>query len=129
MAQRNIIGARPRRALAAGLTLPIALAGCLRVEAPARAPAPAVALGPWVLSPRPTQATVAWTTAEPPIGEVAYGTTPALGSVAREKITAARLEHRVVLSELSPGTRYLYRVEGEVPSAGSFSTAADPSGD
>jgi hypothetical protein len=128
MAQRNIVGVRPVRALAAGLTLPVALAGCLRMEAPARASAPAVALGPWVLSPRPTQATVAWTTAEPSVGEVAYGTTAALGSVAHEKTATARIEHRVVLSELSPSSRYLYRVEAEVPAAGSFSTAADPSG-
>src|SRR5258708_23612852 len=107
MAQRNIVGARLGRALAAALTLAAGLPGCLRLEAPVRAPEPAVALGPWVLSPRPMQATVAWTTAEPSIGEVAYGPTAALGSVAREKTATARTEHRAGLPAPAPLSRYL----------------------
>ena len=84
---------------------------------------PAVALGPWVLFPGPTQATVAWTTVDPVAGEVHYGTTDALGQSAREP--SPRTEHRVTLTELTPLTRYSYRVDAAVPARGSFSTAPD----
>lgn len=90
---------------------------------PAAPPPPPVALGPWVLVPGQTSATVSWTTAQPSVGEVRYGKTLALESVARE--AAPRTEHRVALAGLSPGTRYAYRVEAEPPQPGSFATAPD----
>jgi acid phosphatase type 7 len=104
--------------------------GCERLASLAPAPTPAppprapIAWGPWVLSPEPNRATVAWTTAEPVVGAVAFGASASLDGIARE--SEARRDHRVVLTSLSPLTRYRYRVEAEVPAEGSFSTAPDP---
>ena len=104
--------------------------GCERLaslapRAPPAPPPPApIVWGPWVLSPEPTRATVAWTTAQPVVGAVAFGASASLDGVAREG--EARKDHRVSLTGLSPLTRYRYRVEGEVPAEGSFSTAPDP---
>jgi hypothetical protein len=59
------------------------------------------------------------------VGAVAFGASASLAGVARE--SEARTDHRVVLTGLSPLTRYRYRVEAEVAAEGSFRTAPDPS--
>lgn len=113
------------RAAACATALLLAAPACERSAPPAvPPPPPKVALGPWVLAPGETSATVSWTTAQPSMGEVRYGPPAAPTRVARE--AAPRTEHRVTLDGLSPGTRYAYRVEADPPQPGSFSTAPDP---
>lgn len=118
---RGAAGAKAALRAALGLALVL---GCRSPAQPSSAAAPPALFGPWVLAPGPAGATVAWTTALPSVGEVRYGRDGAQGSVAREP--AARTEHRVPLTGLSPGTRYAYRVEAAPPREGSFTTAPDP---
>src|SRR3954464_8962506 len=64
--------------------------------------APAVAMGPWLLEPRAGQMTVAWTTLEPSLGRVWYGTREP-DRLASEEGTPG-LDHRVLLPSLQPST-------------------------
>ena len=54
------------------------------------------------------QATVAWETDEPAVGEVFYGSTVYLGEAARQPEEGRA--HRVSLTNLKPDTRYIFRV-------------------
>ncbi|HXL40329.1 MAG TPA: metallophosphoesterase family protein [Myxococcales bacterium] len=73
-------------------------------------PPPQVSMGPWLLDPLPGQLTVAWTTLEPSVGRVWYGT-PEPDRLATEEGPAST-DHRVVLPSLPPGTQVRYRVDG-----------------
>ena len=64
--------------------------------------------GPFVQNASTNQMLVAWRTALPADSAVEYGLTPALGSVTAS--TAAVTSHALTLTNLSPGTRYYYRV-------------------
>ncbi|TMA28266.1 MAG: metallophosphoesterase family protein [Deltaproteobacteria bacterium] len=87
------------------------------------APAPpAVAMGPWILDPQPTAATVCWVTDEPSLGRVWYGQA-LTDRLAREE-GAKVIEHRVLLHGLTPGTQYRYSIEGGA--AGRFTSAPEP---
>ncbi|MCL5411274.1 MAG: fibronectin type III domain-containing protein [Patescibacteria group bacterium] len=55
--------------------------------------------------------TVTWKTSENAGGEVDYGTTSALGSIGSESSTASNTDHSVLLTGLTPGTIYYYRVK------------------
>ncbi len=59
--------------------------------------------------PDDTTASVSWTTTSPATGELHYGTTSALGSRTMPQ-AGLSTQHHVILDELSPGTRYYYRV-------------------
>jgi hypothetical protein len=125
----QIVSRPMRNAGCAALALAICLggslaSGCARPAPLAPPPKPSIVWGPWVLSPEPTRATVSWTTAQPVVGAVSFGASAALASAARE--SEARKDHSVVLTGLSPSTRYRYRIEAEVAAEGSFSTAPDP---
>ncbi|MGZ6125359.1 MAG: fibronectin type III domain-containing protein [Myxococcales bacterium] len=107
------------RACGGALALLLVLSGCDKLRAfpgfePARvvppAAPPTVAMGPWLLEPRPGQMTVAWTTLEPSVGRVWYGTRDP-DRLATEGGSGGT-EHRVVLPSLQPSTQYRYRIEG-----------------
>lgn len=57
-----------------------------------------------------TFATVRWTTVAPATGSVAYGLDAVLGEKA-EELAAAGTEHQVLLTGLSPSTRYYFRAQ------------------
>jgi hypothetical protein len=113
------------------LALLALLSGCDKLRAipgvqprsalPAPAP-PAVAMGPWVLDPEPTQATICWVTDEPSMGRVWYGQA-ATDRLAREE-GASVTEHRVTVHGLSPAKQYRYSIEGGA--AGVFTSAPEP---
>jgi Calcineurin-like phosphoesterase len=114
----------PLKACGGAVALLLVLGGCDKLRAfpgltPARVvppPAPPpVVLGPWLLQPVPGQVTVAWTTREPSIGRVWYGTMDPdrLATEQGEPVT----DHRVVLLSLRPATQYCYRVEGSPETA------------
>src|SRR5437660_9550643 len=93
------------------------LAGCDKVRAipgvqPRSAlgppPPPPVAMGPWILDPEPTEATVCWVTDEPSTGRVWYGTS-STDHLARED-GQPRTDHRVVVHRLQPATQYRYAI-------------------
>jgi hypothetical protein len=67
-------------------------------------------MGPWLLEPQPGRITVAWTTLEPSVGRVWYGTSEP-DHLATEEAPPVT-DHRVVLQPLQPAIQYLYRVEG-----------------
>ena len=71
---------------------------------------PQIAMGPWLLDPLPGQITVVWTTLEPSLGRVWYGT-PEADHLATEEGQPVT-DHRVVLKSLQTETQYRYRVEG-----------------
>ncbi|HEY4769284.1 MAG TPA: hypothetical protein VIH51_01625, partial [Myxococcales bacterium] len=73
-------------------------------------PPPPVSMGPWLLNPLPGQMTVAWTTLEPGVGRVWYGS-PEPDRLATEDGQAST-DHRVVLPSLPPGTQVRYRIDG-----------------
>src|SRR5882672_8585049 len=86
-------------------------------------PPPQVSIGPWLLDPLPGQVTVVWTTLEPSLGRVWYGT-PEPDRLATEEgqpVTG----HRVLLPSLQPETQYKYRVEGGQETAW-FTSAPKP---
>lgn len=112
------------RACGGALALLLVLPGCDKLRAfpgfdPARAvppPAPpAVAMGPWLIEPRAGQTTVAWTTLEPSVGRVWYGTREPDRLATEEG--AEVTDHRVVLPSLQPSTQYRYRIEGATETA------------
>ena len=120
---------------ACALALLFAVAGCDKLRAflglqPVRAAAvappapPPVAMGPWLLEPRQGQLTVAWTTAEPSVGRVWYGTREPDHLASEEG--AGGTDHRVVLASLQPSTQYRYRIEGSNETA--WFTSAPPEG-
>ena len=71
---------------------------------------PAMAMGPWLLEPQPGRLTVAWTTLEPSVGRVWYGTSEPDRLATEEGPPVT--DHRVALPSLQPSTQYRYRVEG-----------------
>jgi hypothetical protein len=71
-----------------------------------------------------TTATVSWTTNEAASSSVSYGTTTSLGSTATGAIGTS---HSVLLSGLTPNTRYYYRVTSS-DSAGNSTTSPATSG-
>src|SRR6266403_3768870 len=73
-------------------------------------PPPQVSLGPWLLNPLPGLMTVAWTTLEPGVGRVWYGSPEPDRLAAGEG--QASTDHRVVLPALPLGTQVRYRVDG-----------------
>src|SRR6266850_201283 len=84
---------------------------------------PPVAMGPWLLDPLPGQVTVVWTTLEPSVGRVWYGTREPdrLATEEGQPVTG----HRVLLPSLQPETQYKYRVEGGQETAW-FTSAPKP---
>lgn len=107
----------------------LVLAGCDQLRdapgvrpASARARAPQVTMGPWLLDPQAGQVTVAWVTDAPGVGRVWYGTA-APDKLAIEQ-GPATTDHRVVLPALSPATQFRYRVEGSASGA-VFTSAPD----
>jgi acid phosphatase type 7 len=65
--------------------------------------------GPYLQSATPTSITIRWRTEESTRGVVRYGATPsALSAVAEEP--AGHSDHTVVVSGLSPATRYYYSI-------------------
>jgi hypothetical protein len=80
-------------------------------QTPGPVPPEPVVSGVTVTAISATGATVSWTTAEPePAGQVDYGPTPALGSVASEAGAHLRTAHTVTLSGLTAATEYTYRI-------------------
>ncbi|MBS2024683.1 MAG: metallophosphoesterase [Deltaproteobacteria bacterium] len=104
-----------------------ALAACTHHEAGEKSPRNGVELGPWLLDPQPTSMTVAWTTPLKTVGSVSYGQAGALDKKASE--AEATVDHRVVITGLTPGDKFEYRIDGEVPVGGSFTTAPPAEGD
>jgi hypothetical protein len=83
----------------------------------ANPPPTAVTRGPYLQLGTTTSAVVRWRTSAAVVGRVRYGTSlGALSSVKDEG--AARTEHEVTLSGLSPGTKYFYTVETTSSPAG-----------
>jgi hypothetical protein len=108
------------------------LAGCDKVRAiPGVEPRsslgppapPPVAMGPWILDPLPTEATVCWVTDEPSSGRVWYGQTSP-DRLAREE-GPPTTEHRVSLHGLQPATQYRYSIEGSA-AGGVFTSSPEP---
>jgi hypothetical protein len=89
---------------------------------PPRAPEP-VAMGPWLIDPLPGRVTVAWTTDQPAVGRVWYGTRETDRLATEEGPPTS--DHRVTLASLQPATQYRYRVEGG-PETAWFTSAPDP---
>jgi len=109
----------PLKGRSGALLVLLVLAGCDKLRLlPGFEPAaivpppgpPAMAIGPWLLEPQPGKMTVAWTTLEPSVGRVWYGT-PEPDRLATEEGPPVT-DHRVVLASLQPSTQYRYRVEG-----------------
>src|SRR5439155_3020 len=109
----------PLKGRSGALLVLLVLAGCDKLRLlPGFEPAaivpppgpPAMAIGPWLLEPQPGKMTVAWTTLEPSVGRVWYGT-PEPDRLAIEEGPPVT-DHRVVLASLQPSTQYRYRVEG-----------------
>lgn len=71
--------------------------------------APRILSGPMETAIQPTSVTIAWTTDVASTSVVEYGVTTAYGSTAAGP--ASVTEHAVVLSGLTPGTIYHYRVK------------------
>src|SRR3981189_3135318 len=65
-------------------------------------PPPQASMGPWLLNPLPGQMTVAWTTLEPSLGRVWYGS-PEPDRLATEEGQAST-DPRGVLPSIPPGT-------------------------
>ena len=82
------------------------LAGTTATE-PDQTP-PSLSEPPRVVHLTDRQATVAWETDEPAVGEVFYGSTVYLGEAARQPEEGRA--HRVSLTNLKPDTRYIFRV-------------------
>jgi hypothetical protein len=76
--------------------------------------------GPYLQSVTPDSVWVVWETSKPSIGQIEYGSTPALGQQVKEK--QAVLHHQVQLSGLNSYSLYYYSVNGSA--AASFHTAA-----
>jgi len=123
------------KACGGALALLLALLGCDKLRAlPGFEPAPvvplagpeAVAMGPWLLDPYPGRVTIAWTTAQPSVGRVWYGTREPdrLATEEGRPVT----EHRVTLAALQPSTQYRYRVEGGLAAAW-FTSAPEAGGE
>src|SRR6266850_2512022 len=89
-------------------------------------PPPPVSMGPWLLNPLPGQMTVAWTTLEPSVGRVWYGS-PEPDRLATEDGQAST-DHRVVLPSLPPGTQVRYRIDGATET-GWFTSAPKQDGE
>ncbi|MGE0711769.1 MAG: metallophosphoesterase [Planctomycetota bacterium] len=71
---------------------------------------------PYLQSTTQTQTVIRWRTETAVDGVVEFGETPALGRVAAPASGAASQEHEVLLTGLTPGTRYSYRlVSGGLP--------------
>src|SRR5947207_11606613 len=113
------------------LVLLALLAGCDKVRAiPGVQPRsslgppapPPVAMGPWILDPKPTEATVCWVTDEPSAGRVWYGQT-STDHLARDD-GAPVTEHRVIVHGLRPATQYRYSIEGS-DKGGVFTSAPE----
>jgi len=92
-------------------------------------PKPSVVISDLAAAPTSTEAVITWKTNVPASSRVEYGTTPAASDKSFELLALAT-EHRVVLTELKPGTQYWYRVqsaaEGYIPAQSevlSFTTA------
>src|SRR5919204_5650729 len=109
----------PLKGRGAALLLMLAFAGCDKLRMlpgfePAPVPRPpgppAMGMGPWLLEPQPGRITVAWTTLEPGIGRVWYGTAEPDRLATEEGPPVT--DHRVVLPSLQSSTQYRYRVEG-----------------
>lgn len=114
----------PLKAWGRTLALLLAVAGCDKLRGmPGFEPAPVVpqplpspvAMGPWLLDPLPGRVTVAWTTDQPGVGRVWYGTREPDHLATEEGPPVT--EHRVTLASLQPSTQYRYRVEGGVETA------------
>jgi hypothetical protein len=125
----------PLKGRGGALLLLVMLCGCDKLRLlpgfePARLvpppDAPALAMGPWLLEPQPGRITVAWTTLEPAVGRVWYGTAEP-DQLATEEGPPAT-DHRVALPSLQPSTQYRYRVEGGYETA-SFTSAPAPAGE
>jgi hypothetical protein len=109
----------PLKGRGGALLLLALLAGCDKLlQLPGFTPArlvpppgpPALMMGPWLLEPQAGQITVAWTTREPAVGRVWYGTSEPDRLATEEGPPVT--DHRVVLQPLHPSTQYFYRVEG-----------------
>src|SRR5205814_10134195 len=109
----------PLKGRSGALLVLLVLAGCDKLRLlPGFEPAaivpppdpPAMAMGPWLLEPQPGRLTVAWTTLEPSVGRVWYGTSDPDRLATEEGPPVT--DHRVVLPSLQPSTQYRYRVEG-----------------
>ena len=83
---------------------------------------PGVDLGPWMLHPSSTSMTIAWTTRQAVAGEVRFGK----HDLDQTSTSGATTDHRAVLGDLEPATRYRFQVEGHPPADGSFTTAPAP---
>jgi len=87
--------------------------------------APKILSGPTVENLAPRSATIVWQSDEPSTSILEYGATPSYGSVMRDE--ALVVSHRLLLTDLMPGTGYHYRV-GSVDSSGNGPTySADAS--
>src|SRR5262245_36967921 len=78
----------------------------LAAAPPIRAPGQTVLRGPYLQLGTPTSIVVRWRTDVPADSRVDYGTTPAFGATVADP--AQVTDHVVVLSGLSPDTRYGY---------------------
>jgi hypothetical protein len=72
--------------------------------------------------PRDTTAWIAWNTDEPATSQVEYGSSPALG-MSTPQTSEYVTSHSVLISGLSPGTDYYYKVRSEV--AGGLSAESE----
>src|SRR3954471_7679945 len=104
----------------------LGIPGLMPADPPPPPAAPPVAVGPWLLDPTAGQVTVAWTTREPSVGRVWYGTRDP-DRLATEP-GGAVTGHRVVLPSLQPSTQYRYRVEG-APETSWFTSAPQAGAD
>ena len=78
--------------------------------------------GPYLQSPTPTSLVVRWRTSVAGVGRVSFGTAPGLWSASADEV-ASTTEHELLLTGLTPNTRYYY----ELSTVGGFTAASDSS--
>ena len=83
--------------------------------------APVIVAGPTVIA-LDSSATISWTTNEPADSRVSWDTTTALSNETSN--TTLTLEHEIMLTDLSPATKYLYQVTSTDEAGNSTSSEA-----